>query len=176
VNVLVVVTSKHGATMEIAEAIGARLRVHGMYAQVSPPEDVDTLVGFDAVLVGSAVYAGRWLAPSIELVRHLRDELLGLPVWLFSSGPVGDPPRPEEDPIDVAELFEMVSAPGHRVFPGFIDPDGLRFGERAIVRALHASTGDYRDWVAVNDWADEVASALGAPPLAIAEVGEVRPL
>jgi hypothetical protein len=52
--------------------------------------------------IGSAVYAGHWLEPAKRLVERHRGSLSELPVWLFSSGPVGDPPKPEEPPVDVS--------------------------------------------------------------------------
>jgi menaquinone-dependent protoporphyrinogen oxidase len=108
-KVLVTAATKYGATAEIAQAIGDTLRDHGLDPTVIPPQQVDSLDGYDAVVLGSAVYAGHWLKPARELVDragHLADR----PVWLFSSGPVGDPPKPEEDPVDVAEILTATAA------------------------------------------------------------------
>jgi menaquinone-dependent protoporphyrinogen oxidase len=108
-KVLVTAATKYGATAEIAQAIGDALRDHGLDPTVIPPQQVDSLDGYDAVVLGSAVYAGHWLKPARELVDragHLADR----PVWLFSSGPVGDPPKPEEDPVDVAEILTATAA------------------------------------------------------------------
>ena len=56
-----------------------------------PPGDVASLDGYDAVIIGSAVYMGHWLDPAKDLVSRFGDALAGRLVWLFSSGPVGDP-------------------------------------------------------------------------------------
>jgi menaquinone-dependent protoporphyrinogen oxidase len=70
-KVLVTAASKHGATAEIASAIGDVLREQRMDVTLTPVEDVATLEGFDAVVVGSSIYAGRWLKPAKEFVeRH----------------------------------------------------------------------------------------------------------
>ena len=45
-------------------------------------------------------------------------------MWLFSSGLVGDPPKPEEDPVDVAELVAASAAREHRVFAGTLQAGG----------------------------------------------------
>lgn len=81
-------------------------------------------------------------------------------MWLFSSGPVGDPPRPEEDPVDVAELVARTKAREHRVFAGRIERSRLSFAEKAIVLALRVPDGDYRDWDEIRAWAAEIADAL----------------
>jgi menaquinone-dependent protoporphyrinogen oxidase len=101
-RVLVTVATKYGATEEIAQVIGEVLGEHRLEATILPPEQVEGVDGYDAVVLGSAVYAGHWLKPARELVERHAGELAGRPVWLFSSGPVGDPPKPEEDPVDVA--------------------------------------------------------------------------
>jgi menaquinone-dependent protoporphyrinogen oxidase len=83
-------------------------------------------------------------------------------VWLFSSGPVGDPPKPEEDPVDVAELVAASGAREHRVFAGTLVRRQLSFPERAIVSALRVPEGDFRDWAEITRWAAEIAGALQA--------------
>ena len=117
-RVLVTAATKHGATGEIARAIGEVLAEHGLDTTVLAPEQVDTVNDYDAVVLGSAVYAGHWLKPARELVDRTGDVLAARPVWLFSSGPVGDPPKPEEDPVDVGEILQTTKARDHRVFEG----------------------------------------------------------
>ncbi|UNX53930.1 flavodoxin domain-containing protein [Georgenia sp. TF02-10] len=159
-NVLVSAASRHGATAEIAEAIGRTLAEAGHAVDVRPPADVTDLAGVDAVVLGSAVYAGSWLAPARELVDRLGAELATRPVWLFSSGPLGDPPMPAEE-IDVSALVRATGARDHRVFPGALDKHKLPFAERAIVRGLRAPMGDFRDFAAVAEWARGIAAELG---------------
>ena len=162
--VLVAAASKHGATLEIAHAIARGLSNRRVAADARPAEEVDSLDGYDAVVLGSAVYAGRWLKPATELAeRHLSDRA-DLPVWLFSSGPVGSPdPKPEGDPVDIQPLLEATAAREHHVFAGRIDHDRLGFAERALVRALRAPVGDFRDWEAIDEFAAQIATELTAP-------------
>jgi menaquinone-dependent protoporphyrinogen oxidase len=162
-RVLVTAASRYGATGEIAEAIGAVLRQRGLDATVGPAEAA-TVDGHDAVVLGSAVYAGHWLKPARELVARQRDALAARPVWLFSSGPIGDPPRPEEDPVDVAELVAAIGARDHRVFAGKLLRKQLGFGDKAIAVALRVPEGDFRDWTEIRGWAAGIADALRAGP------------
>ena len=162
-KVLVAAASKHGATDEIAVAVADVLAQHGLDVRLVPADDVESVRGCDAVVLGSAVYMGRWLEAARRLVDAHADELSAVPVWLFSSGPVGDPPRPADDQaVDVTEIVAATRARGHRLFAGKLDRESLGFGERALVRALGVRDGDYRDWDVIRGWAAEIADALRA--------------
>ncbi|MGH8871455.1 MAG: flavodoxin domain-containing protein [Acidimicrobiia bacterium] len=159
-RVLVTTASKHGSTADIGRAIADVLSDEGLEARILAPEAVSSLDGFDAVVMGSAVYAGHWMKSIRELSDRLSAELSERPVWLFSSGPIGDPPKPEEDPVDVAPVMEKTGARDHFVFAGRIDRNLLNFGERAIVSALKAPEGDFRDWDHIRDTALSIVREL----------------
>jgi menaquinone-dependent protoporphyrinogen oxidase len=159
-KVLVTAATKYGATGEVAQAIGDALRSHGLDVAVIPPEQVDRVDDYDAVVLGSAVYAGHWLKPARQLVDRCGGALADRPVWLFSSGPVGDPPKPQEDPVDVAEVLAATGAREHRLLAGKLVRKQLSFPERAIVSALRVPEGDFRDWPAITSWAAGIANAL----------------
>ncbi len=159
-HVLVTAASRHGATAEIAAAIRGHLVDAGLDASLVEPDRVTTVQAYDAVVLGSAVYAGRWTKPARELVERIGDEWAHLPVWLFSSGPIGDPPKPDDDTVDIADTMTATGARGHVVLPGRLDRSLLNFGERAIVGALRAPDGDFRDWEAVAAFAESVAESL----------------
>ncbi len=159
-RVLVSAASKHGATAEIAEEIAGELRAAGVEVEVARPEDVKSLEGVDACVLGSGVYAGHWLEPGKALVQRHGEALHARSVWLFSSGPVGDPPKPAEDPVDAAPLMEASGARVHRVFGGRLFRKDLGFAEKALVIALRAPEGDFRDWDEIRAWAREIAATL----------------
>ena len=164
---LVAVASRHGATTGIAEAIGRGLRTRGVDADVVMIDEVDDLVGYEAVVLGSAVYAGRWLEPARRFVEGHVGELAALPVWLFSSGPIGAPAKPDPDEaVNVERLVTLLAPEDHRVFAGELVRSRLSFAERAVVRAFHAPEGDFRDWDEIDAWAGRIAQAL--QPAAVA--------
>ena len=161
-KVLVTVASKHGNTRGIGEAIGASLTDAGIDVVVSAPEETADLQEFNAVIIGSGVYVGKWLPDARSFVERHADELRERPIWLFSSGPLGDPPKPAEDPVDIGALVELVGARGHRLFTGNLDREQLGLGERAVTRMVRAPYGDFRAWPEIRAWAAEIAAALRA--------------
>ncbi|MCY7343612.1 MAG: flavodoxin domain-containing protein [Pseudonocardia sp.] len=165
-TILVAVASRHGATDEIAQEIAEVLRreVPGAAVEVRDAAEPGDLAGCDAVLVGSAIYMGRWLPAARHLVERHRAQLSTVPVWLFSSGPVGDPPPPVDDLAEVTALGGTIGARGHRVFAGRLDPAELGWAERFVVRATRSPVGDFRDHDAIRSWTAEVATELAAIP------------
>jgi menaquinone-dependent protoporphyrinogen oxidase len=161
-RVLVTAASKYGATAGIAEAIGRRLEERaGLDVDVVPVEEVDDLAGYDAFVLGSGVYAGRWLKPARKFVDENGAALVAMPTWLFSSGPIGDPPKPEgESAVKIDGTVEKTGAREHRIFAGKVDKSRMTFADRAIVTAVRSPEGDFRDWEEIAEWADEIAEAL----------------
>jgi menaquinone-dependent protoporphyrinogen oxidase len=161
-KVLVTVASKHGATAEIGDLIALSLREAGHDVVSVAPEVVTALDPYDAVVLGSAIYAGRWLPAARDFVDRHAVPLAQRPVWVFSSGPIGHPPLPEGEPPEDAAAADRVNARGHRSFAGRLDRGQLGFMERTLTRALHAPEGDFRDWEAIRAWSAEIAESLSA--------------
>jgi len=162
-DVLVAVASRHGSTREIARAIQEELQRAGLYAEVRDAGEVSSIEGYDAVIIGSAVYMGDWLPDARRFVEVHAAPLATLPVWLFSSGPVGDPdPQPSEAPRHLPDVVVATRARDHQLFLGRLDLQSLAIGERFIAQAVHAPVGDFRDWRAIRSWARSIAAALTA--------------
>ena len=157
-RVLVTAASRHEATAELAAAIAAALRRRDIEAQARPISEVAEVGGYDAVVLGSAVYVGRWLREARRFAESNATTLATMPVWLFSSGPVG--PGGESGPADADTLAELTGAREHRVFAGRLDRQGLGLGERFLVRLVRVPERDDRDWAAVERFATDIADAL----------------
>ena len=164
-SVLVAVASRHGATREIAEAVGASLRRSGLEATVidldeAPDRPID-VADHDAVVLGSAIYMGRWRRSARDFVEAHRSALAARPLWLFSSGPLGDPPEPAEDhAVELDDLIADLMPYEHRIFTGRLDRAALGVREKAVVRIVKAPEGDFRDWDEIFDWARSITEAL----------------
>jgi menaquinone-dependent protoporphyrinogen oxidase len=171
-RVLVTYATKHGSTRGIAEAIAATISGHGIAAEVLPVERVREIESYDAVVLGSAVYMGRWLKEATEFTHRHRASLAERPLWLFSSGPLGtEVVDAEEQPKELSELHEMLEPREHRLFYGALTRDTLGFGERMVVKAVKAPEGDFRDWDAIQAWATMIAAELARNATAQAREG-----
>jgi menaquinone-dependent protoporphyrinogen oxidase len=159
-RILVTVASRHGSTSEIADRLAAVLRARGHDVVVQPPERVRTLAGVDAVVLGSAIYVGGWLKEARRFADRFASDLGDRRLWLFSSGPVGNPLVPATPKDDLAALVHRTGAVEHRVFAGKLDRSALNLRERIAVRAVKVSDGDYRDWDAIETWASVIAAVL----------------
>lgn len=159
-RILVTTASRHGATAEIGDAIAGKLREHDLEVEVREPGEVTSLEGHDAVILGSAVYAGRWMDTARRFSERHHAALRRLPVWLFSSGPIGDPPQPEEEPADGHRLLGELGAREHRVFGGRVNDADLGWVEKTITKMVTAPEGDFRDFDAIRVWASEIADQL----------------
>jgi menaquinone-dependent protoporphyrinogen oxidase len=171
-RVLVAHASRHGATRGIAERIGSRLGEAGLDAEVRAARDVKDVSGYDAFVVGGAAYMFHWLKDATAFVKRHRAVLAGRPVWLFSSGPLGTDTVDEDGqdvlvalvPKEFPELRSMVKPRGEQVFFGAWDPDYPTVGiAEWLVRRMGKDAmpaGDFRDWPAIDAWADAIVADL----------------
>ena len=166
-RVLVAFASRHGATREIAAAVVRSLlrsdagRRAGLSAVLAPVQQRPDPAGFDAVVLGSAVYAGRWLEPARRYVGVVGPELRSRPTWLFSSGLSGAPLEIPRDGDDARWIGDSIGARDHRLFLGRVERRLLTAAEWRSWRQEPAATGDFRDWEAVRTWSEEIAAQLG---------------
>jgi menaquinone-dependent protoporphyrinogen oxidase len=99
-----------------------------------PAGQIHGLDGYDAVVVGGALYAGRWHKASLRLVKRHARELKQRPVCFFASGPLDDSATGMDIPPvrGVKALMERVSARGHVTFGGRLSPDAKGFPASAM--------------------------------------------
>lgn len=165
-KVLIAYASKYGATREIAERIGAVLCQAGINTDVLPVKDGLDAKTYRAVILGSAVYVGKWPKEAEAFIKANEQNLSSRPVWLFSSGPTG-----EGDPVELVEgkcvpdglqkVIARIHPRGITVFHGNIDPARVNPIEKwAIKSVVKKPFGDFRDWDQINAWASGIAGVL----------------
>ena len=159
-KILLTSSSKHGSTDEVAAVIAERLRAAHIDVETKRPEDVDNVDGYDAFVLGSAVYMTTWMPEAVDFTTRFRDVLRARPVWAFSVGLAGLPKGKVSDPTRIGPVLLAIDPEDHVTFAGRFDPSRLSLRERSIARLGGASEGDYRDWDEVRQWADAIATSL----------------
>ncbi len=162
-RVLIVHASKRGGTSEIAESIGRRLSERGAAVDVVPANRAHRFRDYDAVVVGSALYGGRWRHAAVRALRKLTHLSQPPPVWLFHSGPLDElANEPQPLPGRVFDLAHDLGDPQVTTFGGRLAPDTHGFIAKAMVR--NGKAGDWRDQGAISAFADEIADSLVPTP------------
>jgi len=158
-KVLVAVGSKYGSSRAVAKKIATVLEEQGFEVDSQDAADVRSVMPFDAVILGSAVYGGLWRRDASSLAKEHREALKLRDVWTFSVGMenVVVAGQPKDEAYGIAE---KIGAHEHRRFAGALDPERLNIGERALIRALDPPLGDFRDFDDVTTWAEGVAAQL----------------
>jgi menaquinone-dependent protoporphyrinogen oxidase len=173
-SILVAYASKHGATPGIAERIAEKLVAGGRDAQALPVSAVADPASYSGYVIGSAVYMGKWRKQASEFVRDNSALLAIRQVWLFSSGPLGTATKDKEGrdildtsrPKEFAEFEASITPRDLKVFYGALDPRE-RDGASWLLRRLPAGrgllpAGDFRDWAAIEEWAEGITRELAA--------------
>jgi menaquinone-dependent protoporphyrinogen oxidase len=181
-RVLVAYATRHGATKGIAERIAAVLERAGLEVALAPVGETPPVRDFDAVVVGAAAYFGGWLGDATTFVRRNRRDLAGRPVWLFSSGPIGTAMLDSKGrdvvaasrPREFDEFGASIQPRSERVFFGALDVDAAPVGIAEAVMSRFTRlmpairdampAGDFRDWQAIEAWAEEIVRELAVTP------------
>ena len=166
-TVLVGYVSRRGATRGVAGRIARRLRDDGIAVDLVALTGREDPYGYEAAVLGSPVYGGRWADELVRLLCRRAETLREQPVWTFTVGRL-DGQRgllrllswPDAD--DLADLHRLVHVRGHRFLPGVLDPRRLTPVERVLFRAFGGRYGEGDDGSAVDAWADEIAGELRA--------------
>ena len=150
-TVLVAYATKYGSTQEVAEVVAATLREQGLDAEVRLAREVCTLDGYSAVVLGAALYMGRWHQDARSFLRRHRKALLRIPVAIFALGPLHTAEQETQSSrgqLDRAlKPFYWLTPVSIEMFGGAIDPARLHFPFK------HLPKGDARDWSAIRAWA-----------------------
>lgn len=166
-TVLVAYATKYGSTQEVAEAIAATLREKGCEVKVRPAGEVRELVGYSAVVLGAALYIGRWHADAARFLKRHHTVLSSLPVAIFALGPLDAGEKQWQDARTQLEQ-SLAKAPwltpvAVEMFGGVINPAKLHFPFN------HMAAGDARNWTTIRAFAERLAALLRPVPAETSE-------
>ncbi|MCB0113105.1 MAG: pentapeptide repeat-containing protein [Caldilineaceae bacterium] len=163
-RILVAYASASGSTAEVAEAIGGVLRQMDVTVDVQNVADVKYLRVYDAVVVGSSIHGGRWLAEAIQFIEQFKRDLAGLPVAYFTTCLTMAKDDEESRRIvlsymdPVLRLAPDIKPVGLGLFAGSLtDQQSLTMKRDVFPK------GDYRNWDRIRKWAAEISLRLTDP-------------
>jgi menaquinone-dependent protoporphyrinogen oxidase len=160
-TVLVAYASRRGATRGIAERIAGRMRAGGLDVHLDPLLGQEQVGRFQAVVLGSPIYSHEWEREAVDFCRRNATALAGHPVWTFSVGwPAHGSTAPPADARNLAEVHQLVAVREHQFFLGALDSAELPLFQRLVFRMRGRTSGDLRDWAAIDAWTDEIARQL----------------
>jgi menaquinone-dependent protoporphyrinogen oxidase len=169
-RILVAYASRAGSTAEVADVVGQVLRESGAEVEVRPVEDVHSLAGYDALVLGSAIWVGKPLPEALQFATAQQQALAGLSVAYFI---LCDTLR-EDTPANRATARGYVT-PLERIkqpvtlglFAGKKDFSTVHPLLRWLLKhVVKLPEGDWRDWERIRAWAAALAPRLArAEPL-----------
>jgi menaquinone-dependent protoporphyrinogen oxidase len=172
IKILVAFASTHGSTQEVAEAVAATLRDHGLSVDLQPARNVRTLDGYRAVVLGAPLYMFHLHKDALRFLSHHQKALIGgLPIAIFAGGPFASGDEKASGDEDVwqevrrqlnQELarFPWLKPVAIEVIGGKFDPARLRFPWNLIPALRRLPPSDLRDWEAIRRWATTLAAQL----------------
>jgi menaquinone-dependent protoporphyrinogen oxidase len=164
-KILVAYATKYGSTAGIAQKIGEVLTNSGWDTDVLPVDRVRTPDLYAAVVLGSAVYIGKWRKEAAKFLEVNEKMLMERPVWLFSSGPAGEGEAVElmkgwRFPADLQPIADRIQPRDITIFHGSVNVEKMNFLEKWMLNNVKSPVGDFRDWEAITAWATSISEAL----------------
>ncbi|MFI7542289.1 flavodoxin domain-containing protein [Actinoplanes sp. NPDC049599] len=164
-TVLVAYGTTGGSTAEIAGWIAEELTAAGLGVRLLPAAEVDDVAGYEALVLGAAMYAAGWHADARHFAKRFAGRFADRPAWLFSSGPLDhtadDTDLPPNHQAEVA--MGLLPARAHVTFGGRLTAEAhgwLGFVARRMEHEGHA--GDFRNPERIRAWARGVATDIVA--------------
>jgi menaquinone-dependent protoporphyrinogen oxidase len=163
-KILVAYGTRAGSTAEVADAIGKKLASGGVAVDVKPVKKIQNLNGYQAVVLGSAVRAGKLLPEVTAFVKAHKEEFRKLPIAYFVVGMTLREDTPEKRKIVNTYLDPLraeVTPVDTGLFAGKMDYSKLGFFEKFIVKNIvKVPEGDLRNWQEINNWAEKLLPKL----------------
>jgi menaquinone-dependent protoporphyrinogen oxidase len=158
-RVLVTYASKYGSTGGVADAIGKELCSRDVAADVLLIKNVRNISSYQAVVIGSAIYMGKWMSEAADFIKENRDVLRQVPVAYFLVCMTLSQPTEKKraevmsytDPI--LKAVPEIKPVGIGTFAGALDYNNLSWIYKKILKSKETPEGDFRDWNAIRAWA-----------------------
>jgi menaquinone-dependent protoporphyrinogen oxidase len=166
-NVLVAYATRHKSTAGIAEKIADVLCGLNHRVDLRYVENVSSIEGYDAVIVGSAIYEFNLLPVATDFIERFKLPLASMPVAYF----FGCAALKEDTPENQEGVLIYIN-PVLTKYPDIVPVDIGRFGGGADFSRLNAfekmimnfigvtKSEDWRDWAKIGAWAEKVSGLI----------------
>ncbi|MEW6585476.1 MAG: flavodoxin domain-containing protein [Nitrospirota bacterium] len=160
-RVLITYASKYGSTGGVADAIGKELCSKEVAADVVLIKNAVNLSSYQGVVIGSAIYMGKWLSEAVDFVKKNRDILRQVPVAYFLVCMTLYNPTEQNRAEVLAYMDSILKAVpeikpvGIGTFAGALDYSNLSWLNKKILKSKGIPEGDFRDWNSIRAWARE---------------------
>ena len=160
-KVLVTYASKYGSTGGVADAIGKELCTKDVAADVVLIKNAGNISSYQGVIIGSAIYRGKWMSEAIDFVKKNQEILRQMPVAYFLVCMTLSQPTERKraevlsymDPV--LKAVPEIKPVGIGTFAGAMDYNNLSWLNKKILKSKGSPEGDFRDWNAIRTWARE---------------------
>ncbi len=171
-KVLIAYATAHGSTAEVAERMGEIFEKNDITVDVKNVENIQSIEGYDAYVIGTAVHAGTWLPQAHKFMEDFEEDLAKKPAFCWVTC------------IRVLEsrgydwvlnnymppwLLNTLNIQGLTAFAGKLALDEVSMDEEWTLalkydgqRSARDHNGDFRDWSIIQDWSENVAQKINA--------------
>ena len=174
-KILVAYASAHGSTKEVAQFVGRVLETYNAEVTVANVVDIESVEGYDAYVLGSAIHASLWLQEMCTFIDRFEHSLAKQPSYFW----VSCIRALEKDGLAHAlkyyfdyKTLESFALREVAVFAGKLNVSAITRQEQWFLVSNYDGkltpgniNHDYRDWEAISTWANSIAKNLDLEPM-----------
>jgi menaquinone-dependent protoporphyrinogen oxidase len=170
-EVLIAYVTRSGSTEDVAEVIGTTMEEAGVSVDVKPMVDVESISDDTWVILGTALYVGRFPREFHRFAVRFERELGNVRPWIFALGPTEKDRKhflaAEEQARKELAKYPWLHPADVRVIGGKFDPKHLKLPfPFSLVMKLPGNpmkklpASDIREWDWIRAWARSIADHL----------------